>query len=150
MIKRSSRNLALTSDIIVGFPGESEQDFAETMELVRNCEFDGLFIFKYSKRSGTPAANFEDAVSEADKTARFLALEDLQIALQDKIYNRQVGRALSVLVEKQSARSNDDVSGHSTCNKVVNFRGSTTQCGSIIDVLISEAKPNSLYGTAMS
>jgi tRNA-2-methylthio-N6-dimethylallyladenosine synthase len=119
------------------------------MELVRNCEFDGLFIFKYSKRSGTPAANFDDAVSEADKTARFLALEDLQIALQDKIYNRQVGRALSVLVEKQSARSNEDVSGHSTCNKVVNFKGSTTQCGSIVDVLISEAKPNSLYGTAI-
>jgi tRNA-2-methylthio-N6-dimethylallyladenosine synthase len=148
-IKQSSRNLALTSDIIVGFPGESEEDFAATMELVRNCEFDGLFIFKYSKRSGTPAANFDDAVFEADKTTRFLALEDLQIALQDKIYNRQVGRALSVLVEKQSARSNEDVSGHSTCNKVVNFKGSTTLCGSIVDVLISEAKPNSLYGVAI-
>ena len=150
MIKSSTRSLSLTSDIIVGFPGESEQDFADTMQLVRNCEFDGLFIFKYSKRSGTPAANFSDAVSESDKTARFLALEELQISQQDKIYNKQVGRALSVLVEKQSARSNDDVSGHSTCNKVVNFKGNTTQCGSIVDVLISEAKPNSLYGTAIS
>lgn len=149
MIKGSSRSLSLTSDIIVGFPGESEQDFAETMELVRNCEFDGLFIFKYSQRSGTPAANLDNAVSEAEKTARFLALEELQIELQDKIYNKQVGRALSVLVEKQSARSNDDVSGHSTCNKVVNFKGNTAQCGSIVDVLISEAKPNSLYGTAI-
>ncbi|HBB89488.1 MAG TPA: tRNA (N6-isopentenyl adenosine(37)-C2)-methylthiotransferase MiaB [Blastocatellia bacterium] len=150
IIKSSSRSLALTSDIIVGFPGESEQDFAATMNLVRDCEFDGLFIFKYSKRSRTPAANFDHAVSESDKTARFLALEELQIELQDKIYNRQVGRALSVLVEKQSARSNEDVCGHSTCNKVVNFKGSTTQCGSIVDVLISEAKPNSLYGTAIS
>jgi tRNA-2-methylthio-N6-dimethylallyladenosine synthase len=149
MIKSSRRSLALTSDIIVGFPGESEQDFADTMQLVRNCEFDGLFIFKYSQRSGTPAATFDDAVSESDKTARFLALEELQISLQDKIYNRQVGRAVSVLVEKQSARSNDDVSGHSTCNKVVNFKGSTAQCGSIVDVLITEAKPNSLYGTAI-
>jgi tRNA-2-methylthio-N6-dimethylallyladenosine synthase len=150
VIKSSTRSLALTSDIIVGFPGESEEDFADTMQLVRNCEFDGLFIFKYSKRNDTPAANFNHAVSESDKTARFLALEELQIALQDRIYNQQVGRALSVLVEKQSARSNDDVSGHSTCNKVVNFKGNTTQCGSIVDVLISEAKPNSLYGTAIS
>src|SRR5580765_6930790 len=84
-IKGSSRSLSLTSDIIVGFPGESEQDFADTMKLVRECEFDGLFIFKYSKRSGTPAANFDDAISEAEKTARFLALEELQIELQDKI-----------------------------------------------------------------
>jgi tRNA-2-methylthio-N6-dimethylallyladenosine synthase len=148
-IKRSTRGLSLTSDIIVGFPGESEQDFEKTMQLVRDCEYDGLYIFKYSKRSGTPAANLDHAVSEAEKTARFLALEELQISLQDKIYKNQVGRRLSVLVEKQSARSQDDVTGHSTCNKVVNFKGNTTQCGSIVDVLISEAKPNSLYGTAI-
>jgi tRNA-2-methylthio-N6-dimethylallyladenosine synthase len=119
------------------------------MQLVRNCRYDGLYIFKYSKRSGTPAANLDHAVSEAEKTARFVALEELQISLQDKIYKNQIGRRLSVLVEKQSARSQDDVSGHSTCNKVVNFKGKTTQCGSIVDVLISEAKPNSLYGTAI-
>ncbi len=150
MIKSSTRRLSLTSDIIVGFPGESEQDFENTMQLVRDCEFDGLFIFKYSKRNGTPAANFSQPVSEADKTARFLALEELQSSLQDKLYNKQVGRTLSVLVEKQSARSNHDVSGHSTCNKVVNFKGNMKQCGSIVDVLISEGKPNSLYGTAIS
>jgi tRNA-2-methylthio-N6-dimethylallyladenosine synthase len=149
-IKGSTRGLSLTSDIIVGFPGESDQDFEDTMALVRNCKYDGLYIFKYSKRSGTPAANLDHAVSEAEKTARFLALEQLQISLQDEIYKNQVGRRLSVLVEKQSARSLDDVSGHSTCNKVVNFKGKTTQCGSIVDVLISEAKPNSLYGTAIT
>jgi tRNA-2-methylthio-N6-dimethylallyladenosine synthase len=148
-IKGSTRSLSLTSDIIVGFPGESEQDFEKTMQLVRKCEYDGLYIFKYSKRSGTPAANLDHAVSETEKTARFLALEELQISLQDTIYKNQVGRQLSVLVEKQSARSQDDVSGHSTCNKVVNFQGETTECGSIVDVLISEAKPNSLYGTAI-
>ena len=149
-IKGSTRGLSLTSDIIVGFPGESEQDFDDTMQLVRNCEYDCLYIFKYSKRSGTPAANLDHAISEAEKTARFLALEELQISIQDKIYHNQVGRSLSVLVEKQSARSNADITGHSTCNKVVNFKGDMTQCGSIVDVLISEAKPNSLYGTAIS
>lgn len=149
-IKSSTRSLSLTSDIIVGFPGENERDFADTLQLVRNCEYDGLYIFKYSKRSGTPAANLDHAVSEADKTERFLTLEELQISIQKRIYNNQVGRTLSVLVEKQSARSNADMSGHSSCNKVVNFEGNTTQCGTIVDVLISEAKPNSLYGTAIS
>ena len=149
-IKRSRRSLALTSDIIVGFPGEREEDFEDTMRLVRECEFDGLYIFKYSKRSGTPAEKLDQTVAETEKTERFLALEELQISLQDRIYNNQVGRALSVLVEKESARSNDDMTGHSTCNKVVNFKGNATQRGSIVDVLIAEAKPNSLYGMAIS
>jgi tRNA-2-methylthio-N6-dimethylallyladenosine synthase len=148
-IKGSTRGLSLTSDVIVGFPGESEQDFEDTMQLLRTCEYDGLYIFKYSKRTGTPAAKLDDAVSEADKTARFLALEELQISIQNRIYNKQVGRTLSVLVEKESARSNVDMTGHSTCNKVVNFKGDPTQCGSILDVLISQAKPNSLYGMAI-
>ncbi|MGI8835029.1 MAG: tRNA (N6-isopentenyl adenosine(37)-C2)-methylthiotransferase MiaB [Pyrinomonadaceae bacterium] len=149
-IKGSTRSLALTSDIIVGFPGESEEDFEDTMRLVRECEFDGLYIFKYSKRTGTPAEKLDHTVSDTEKTERFLALEELQISLQDRIYSNHVGRALSVLVEKESARSNDDMAGHSTCNKVVNFKGKATQRGSIVDVLISEAKPNSLYGVAVS
>jgi tRNA-2-methylthio-N6-dimethylallyladenosine synthase len=148
-IKGSTRGLSLTSDVIVGFPGESEQDFEDTMQLLRTCEYDGLYIFKYSKRTGTPAAKLDHAVCEADKTARFLALEELQISIQNRIYNNQVGRTLSVLVEKESARSNADMTGHSTCNKVVNFKGDPTQCGSILDVLISQAKPNSLYGMAI-
>jgi tRNA-2-methylthio-N6-dimethylallyladenosine synthase len=149
-IKRSKRRLAMTSDVIVGFPGESAEDFEETMRLVRNCEYDGLFIFKYSKRAGTPAAALEDAIPETEKTARFIALENLQESIQHKIYNRYVGRSVSVLVEKESARSNEDMTGHSTCHKVVNFRAERTKPGEIVDVLISEAKPYSLYGELMS
>lgn len=149
-IKKSSRRLSLTSDIIVGFPGESEQDFEETMRMVRMCEYDGLYIFKYSKRAGTPAAALEDAVPEADKTARFMALEDLQSSLQNKIYNDYIGRRVSVLVEKQSARSTEDMMGHSTCHKVVNFRANDTRPGEIVDVLVSHGKPNSLYGELMN
>ena len=150
VIKRSTRRLAMTSDVIVGFPGESAEDFEETMRLVRNCEYDGLFIFKYSKRAGTPAAALEDAIPETEKTARFIALENLQESIQHKIYNRYVGRSVSVLVEKESARSNEDMTGHSTCHKVVNFRAERTKPGEIVDVLISEAKPYSLYGELMS
>jgi tRNA-2-methylthio-N6-dimethylallyladenosine synthase len=145
-IKGSKRRLSMTSDIIVGFPGESETDFEDTMELVRKCEYDGLYIFKYSKRAGTPAAMLEDVIPEAEKTARFLALEDLQTSLQSKVYNRYIGKTVSVLVEKESARSKEDMTGHSTCHKVVNFRTQQTRPGEIVDVLISQAKPYSLYG----
>ena len=149
-IKGSRRRLSLTSDIIVGFPGESAEDFEKTMRLVRTCEYDGLYIFKYSKRPGTPAAALADAVPENEKTARFIALEELQESIQEKVYGDYVGRKISVLVERESARSNEDMTGHSTCHKVVNFRASQTQPGAIVDVLISQAKPYSLYGDLLS
>jgi tRNA-2-methylthio-N6-dimethylallyladenosine synthase len=146
-IKNSSRRLALTSDIIVGFPGETDEDFQQTLELVRECEYDGLYLFKYSKRSGTPAAEFHDNVPETEKTARFLELEKVQRTAQEKVYSSYVGRKLSVLAERQSSRSEDDLSGHSTCHKVVNFRGDSSLEGEIVDVLVTAAKTNSLYGT---
>jgi tRNA-2-methylthio-N6-dimethylallyladenosine synthase len=145
-IKKSSRRLALTSDIIVGFPGETDEDFQQTVELVRQCEYDSLYIFKYSKRAGTPAAEFHDNVPETEKTARFLELEKVQRAAQEKIYKSYVGRTLSVLAEKQSSRSKKDLSGHSTCHKVVNFEGDSSLEGEIVDVVVTAAKTNSLYG----
>ncbi len=146
-IKSSSRRLALTSDIIVGFPGETDDDFRQTLELVRECEYDSLYIFKYSKRAGTPAANFTDTVPEAEKTARFLALEEVHRKAQEGIYQAYVGRTLQVLVERQSTRSESDLTGHSTCNKVVNFAGDRSLEGELVDVLVTAAKTNSLYGT---
>jgi tRNA-2-methylthio-N6-dimethylallyladenosine synthase len=145
-IKGSKRRLSLTSDIIVGFPGESEADFEDTMRLVRSCEYDGLYIFKYSKRAGTPAAALEEGLPEKEKTARFLALEELQDSIQGRVYGKYVGRQVRVLVEKESTRSSADMTGHSTCHKVVNFRSDQTEPGQIVDVLISQAKPYSLYG----
>jgi tRNA-2-methylthio-N6-dimethylallyladenosine synthase len=146
-IKNSSRRLALTSDIIVGFPGETEEDFQQTVKLVRECEFDGLYIFKYSKRPGTPAAEFHDNVPEIEKKVRFLEVEKVQRATQEKIYQSYVGRTLSVLAERESSRSEDDLAGHSTCHKVVNFSGERSLEGEIVDVLVTAAKINSLYGT---
>ncbi|HKB65455.1 MAG TPA: tRNA (N6-isopentenyl adenosine(37)-C2)-methylthiotransferase MiaB [Pyrinomonadaceae bacterium] len=146
VIKRSQRRLSLTSDIIVGFPGESDADFENTLEFVRKCQYDGLFIFKYSKRAGTPAASLDDVIPEAEKTARFLALEELQESLQHRVYGEYVGRTISVLAERESARSTEDMTGHSTCHKVVNFKARRTQPGEIVNVIISEAKPYSLYG----
>lgn len=147
-IKNSRRRLALTSDIIVGFPGETDEDFRQTLELVQQCEYDSIYIFKYSKRAGTPAANFIDNVPEQEKKARFLALEEVQRANQERIYQAYVGRTLQVLVEKQSTRSENDLSGHSTCNKVVNFAGDRSLEGELVDVEVTAAKTNSLYGVS--
>ncbi|HSS19365.1 MAG TPA: tRNA (N6-isopentenyl adenosine(37)-C2)-methylthiotransferase MiaB [Pyrinomonadaceae bacterium] len=147
-IKNSSRQLSLTSDIIVGFPGETQADFEATVRMVRDCEYDALYIFKFSKRTGTPAASLTEVVSESEKTARFLELEKLQESVQKKIYEAYVGRTVSVLTERESARSNADMMGHSTCNKVVNFAAGQVKPGEVVDVLISQAKLNSLYGEA--
>ena len=149
-IKNSRRRLALTSDVIVGFPGETEEDFEATLRLVRECQFDGLYIFKYSKRPGTPAAKLGDDVPHAEKTQRFLQLEQVQRETQTKVYSSYVGRKVSVLVEGESARSIKDMTGHSTCHKVVNFAGDASLCGQISEVVITAAKQNSLYGERAS
>jgi tRNA-2-methylthio-N6-dimethylallyladenosine synthase len=149
-VKNSPRRLALTSDVIVGFPGETDQDFRQTIDLVEQCGFDGLYIFKYSKRNGTPAAKMSDSVPEDEKKARFLELERVQRKSQERTYRAYLGRTLSVLVERQSARSEDDLTGHSTCHKVVNFPGSAGLEGEIVEVLVTEAKTNSLYGTMVN
>jgi tRNA-2-methylthio-N6-dimethylallyladenosine synthase len=145
-VKSSQRKLALTSDIIVGFPGETEDDFRETLRLVEQCEYDSLYIFKYSKRSGTPAANLHDDVTPAEKAERFSRLESSQRRVQRSIFENYIGRELSVLAERQSTRSESDIVGHSTCHKVVNFPGDVSLAGQIVPITITEAKPNSLYG----
>jgi tRNA-2-methylthio-N6-dimethylallyladenosine synthase len=145
-IKKAKRNYALTTDIIVGFPGETEEDFEATLRLVEYCQYDAIYIFKYSERRGTPAAGLAEDVSDNEKASRFLALEQLQKGIQKKIYADYVGRELSVLVERESAKSVSDMSGHSTCNKVVNFPCSADLKGRLVSVRVTEAKANSLYG----
>jgi tRNA-2-methylthio-N6-dimethylallyladenosine synthase len=145
-LKSARRRLALTSDIIVGFPGETVEEFEQTMALVEQCQYDGLYIFKYSERPGTPASALADTVSRKEKSSRFLALELLQKKIQGRIYGSYVGRAVSVLVEGESAKSAFDMTGHSTCHKVVNFPGDTSLAGREVRVRITEAKLNSLYG----
>jgi tRNA-2-methylthio-N6-dimethylallyladenosine synthase len=147
-IKNSRRKLALTSDVIVGFPGETQEDFEATLKLIEQCRYDGLYVFKYSKRAGTPAAKLKDEISTTEKSRRFLELDRLQRELQRKVYSEYVGRRVSVLVERPSTRSSEDMTGHSTCHKVVNFKGDALLEGKIVDVLITEAKNNSLYGRA--
>jgi tRNA-2-methylthio-N6-dimethylallyladenosine synthase len=145
-LKKAGRKLALTSDVIVGFPGETESDFENTMRLVQDCEYDALYMFKYSRRSGTRAARMVDDIPDPEKTERFMALEQVQRRIQGRLYENYVGTKVSVLVEGESARSAADMTGHSTCQKVVNFPGMPSLAGSIVEVSITGAKTNSLYG----
>ena len=145
-IKTARRRLSLTSDIIIGFPGETSEEFEETVRLVEQCQYDGLYIFKYSERPGTPAAGLPDDVSKEEKAARFSTLETLQKNIQRRIYEEYVGRKVRVLVEGESAKSQSDVTGHTTCHKVVNFPGAISLVGREVHVRITAAKANSLYG----
>jgi tRNA-2-methylthio-N6-dimethylallyladenosine synthase len=145
-LRNARRDISLTSDIIVGFPGETAAEFEDTLKLVRECRFHGLYIFKYSQRRGTPAAKLPETVSEEEKTRRFLALEELQMSVQSEIYRGYVGREVKVLVEGTSARSREDLTGHTTCNKVVNFRADERHVGEILKVRVTQAKTHSLYG----
>ncbi len=145
-IKGSGRDISLTTDIIVGFPGETDADFRETVKMVEYCGFDSAYIFKYSRRPGTPAYEMDDDVSPEEKTARFLELEQTQKRVQNNGLQRYLNKPIKVLAEKVSSRSVDDLTGHSTCQKLVNFRGSNALLGSVVDVKISEIKSNSLFG----
>jgi tRNA-2-methylthio-N6-dimethylallyladenosine synthase len=146
VIKNAKRQYALTTDIIVGFPGESPEDFAATVDLVKYCQYDSLYIFKYSKRPHTQADKLTDDVVDLEKDARFRHLEGAQMKVQQKIFSNYLGRELSVLVEGKSARSEMDLTGHSTCNKVVNFKGDAAGIGKIMPVQITAAKSHTLYG----
>jgi tRNA-2-methylthio-N6-dimethylallyladenosine synthase len=148
-IKNARRPMAITSDIIVGFPGETTADFRETLRLVEQVGYHALYIFNYSERRGTPAAKLDDDVGKSEKTARFLELEETQHQLQQEIYEGYIGREIKVLVERPSSKSDQDMSGHSTCHKVVNFPGASSAPGDVVTVRVTEAKPNSLYGQVM-
>jgi tRNA-2-methylthio-N6-dimethylallyladenosine synthase len=145
-ITNAQRRYALTSDVIVGFPGETDEDFKATLGLVERCRYDSLYIFKYSKRPHTPAAKLADEVSDEEQAERFARLEEAQRKIQAKIFKGYLGQVLDVLVEGISARSEADLTGHSTCNKVVNFPGGMSFVGSIVSVRISSAKSHTLYG----
>ncbi len=145
-LRSSHRDIALTTDIIVGFPGETEADFRDTVKMVEYCGFDMAYIFKYSPRPGTPAFDMEDDVSPAEKTLRFLELERVQRATQNERIRRYLNKKVKVLVEGRSARNANGLSGHSTCHKVVNFEGSSELLGNVVDVEITDIKANSLFG----
>jgi tRNA-2-methylthio-N6-dimethylallyladenosine synthase len=139
-------DISITSDIIVGFPGETEIDFQETLALMEAVQFDNLFSFKYSEREGTAAVGFDWQVPEKVKGQR---LQQLQ-ALQEKhtqARNRILeGRVAEVLVEGKSKNSENDMTGRTRSNKIVNFRGAHELSRKTVSVMIKKAYLHSLRG----
>jgi tRNA-2-methylthio-N6-dimethylallyladenosine synthase len=139
-------DISLSTDIIVGFPGETEQDFEATMSLVKAIGFDHSYSFIYSARPGTPAAAFPDDVTREEKMARLARLQ-AQIKSQGlAISESMVGSVQRVLVERSSLRSDREVAGKTENNRWVNFQADPQIIGRFADVLITEAMPNSLRG----
>ena len=146
-VRSAMPNIALSTDMIVGFPGETAEDFNETLSLTAAVGFHSMFSFKYSERPHTLAAKrMPDTVSEQDKTRRLMALQALQKDLQISLHESQVGRAVEVLVDSRSRRKADELSGRTTHNTVVNFPGRMEWIGRLVQVNVQRAGPNSLWG----
>ncbi len=138
--------LSLSSDFIIGFPGETEQDFEHTMSLIEEIGFDHSFSFIYSARPGTPAADLPDDVPLAVKQARLERLQKRIVDMTQQISRRMVGEVERVLVERHSKKDGQELAGRTENNRVVNFAGSPELIGGFVDVRITEARPNSLRG----
>jgi tRNA-2-methylthio-N6-dimethylallyladenosine synthase len=139
-------DICLTTDIIVGFPGETERDFAATLDLVRDIGFDQSFSFIYSPRPGTPAASLTDEVTHAEKQARLERLQAQLNAQAQAISLAMVGTTQRVLVERPSKRDTRQLAGRTENNRWVNFDGPASLINRFADVVITEAMPNSLRG----
>jgi len=145
-LRKAQPNIAITSDIIVGFPGEGKTDFEETLNLVESVGFDNLYIFKYSNRKNTPAFRFSDKVQEAVKGERFARLLELQSKITLDKNRALVGTVQEVLIEGLSKKGYDQVTGHTPCNKTVNFSDERLRVGQLVHVNIADAFSHSLLG----
>ncbi len=145
-LRKVRPDIALSSDFIVGFPGETEHDFQQTLDLVRELEFDQSFSFIYSARPGTPAASFPDNVSLEEKKDRLQRLQD-QLSRQAKAYSEaMVGTTQRVVVEGASKKDSGELAGRTENNRVVNFPGPPELIGRMTEVTITAALANSLRG----
>jgi tRNA-2-methylthio-N6-dimethylallyladenosine synthase len=143
--------IALSTDLIVGFPGETEEDFAQTLEMVERVGYDNVFAFRYSPRPGTPAATFPDQVAPEVKAARNSRLLEVTGRVAAQRSRRLEGRTVEVLVDGVSKRSEAEVSGRTRCNRVVNFHGAgRVAVGTVVQVRVTEALPHSLRGALAS
>jgi len=156
-MKNARRDIAITTDIIVGFPGETESEFAETVRLAEEVEYDSMFIFKYSKRPNTSALQYEDHVPEEEKTRRLMFLQERQRAIQMRRNAAHIGRTEEVLVEGYNPATGQWI-GRTTQNKTLNFydsglpapAGDLTLAGQYSEVWVTRAGPNSLAGERLT
>ncbi len=145
-LRAARPDIAITTDFIVGFPGESDADFEETLSLMREVVFDNCFSFKFSPRRGTKASSMEGVVAEKVKEERLARLQDLQLGHTTAKSLAEIGQKRVVLVEGSSKAGGGQLSGRTPQNRIVNFRGDAALLGREVEVKITAAWPNSLAG----
>ena len=145
-VKKKIPNIALTSDVIVGFPNETREDFLETLDLIKKVRFDTLFTFIYSKRPGTPAEKMEDKISDEEKHKNFEELLKVQNEISKEINDTYVGNVYRVLVDGVSKNNKDMLSGRTDTNKIINFVGKGAKEGDFVNVLVTKAQTWALIG----
>jgi tRNA-2-methylthio-N6-dimethylallyladenosine synthase len=143
-------DISITSDIIVGFPGEADTDFQATIDMMGKIRFDNLFSFKYSVRDGTAAAELGDKVSEDVKSNRLEIVQALQEKHTLEKNEAMIGNTVEILVEEISKNSREDVTGRTRTNKIVNFRGGREMIGRTVSVFITDAYQHSLRGRLLN
>ena len=148
-LRQARPGIALTSDVMVGFPGETEEDFESTLDLIRKIEFDNLFSFKYSDRDGTQAAKMQGKIPEEQKLARLTRLQELQRGITLKKNKALIGKNVEVLVEGASKKG-EAHTGRTDTNKVVNFINNNRYKYVLVNVKIKRASFNSLWGELTS
>ncbi len=149
-LKAARPGLSLSSDFIVGFPGETEEDFAKTMRLIEELNFDNSFSFLYSPRPGTPAAEMSDATPQEVKTRRLMRLQKAIEAQALNISQAMVGTTQRVLVEAHARKDASELAGRTDNNRVVNFASDEDLIGCFVDVTITAALPHSLRGEILT
>lgn len=142
--------MSMSSDFIVGFPGETDKDFADTMKLIDEVGFDHSFSFIYSARPGTPAANLPDDTPMEIKKQRLQTLQSRILASAHSISQGMVGTIQRVLVERPAKKDPNQLAGRTENNRVVNFDGNARLIGHFVDILVTEALPNSLRGRVVA
>ena len=145
-IRNKVKGCSITTDIIVGFPNETEEDFNETLSVVKECEFDSAFTFIYSPREGTPAAKMEDKVTLEEKEQRLYKLNELVNDFSLKANKKYLGKTVPVLIEGINEKDDTKVFGYTDTMKLVNVEGCLDKIGKIINVEITDAKSFSLDG----
>ena len=140
--------VGLSTDLIVGFPGETEDDFEATLELVRAVSYDSFYSFEYSPRPDTAALMYDDTLAPEVKRRRLVQMQELQRGIQSRKNREWVGRTVEVLADGYSRKTTDDLCGRISSNQIVNFSGDAALIGSLVDVEICRAGGHSLFGIA--
>ena len=146
-LRAARPDIGISSDFIVGFPGETEDDFGLTMKLIEELGFDGSFSFVFSPRPGTPAAALLDPTPQSAKLERLARLQRLVDAQAKRISESRVGTVQRILVESQSRKDATELAGRTECNRTVNFEGPKRLIGEMIDVTITQARSHTLRAT---